>query len=201
MTRILQINSSVFGDEGISSQLADDYVERLRAQVPALDHRRWDLAEQPIPHLTQAVFTAGLTPVAERDANQRAAAALADSLIEELEWADELVLGVPMYNLGLPTPLKAWFDHVARAGRTFDYTPSGPVGRLDATRARVFTSRGGRYDRDSDLALAHARQLFGLLGIADVAVVTAGGLHMGADHRAAGLAEAERAKEELLAAA
>ncbi len=201
MTRVLQINSSLFGDRGLSSQLADDFSARLRRTEDAVGLIRRDLANEPVPHLSETTFSAGLTPAAERDAQQRAAVALADTLIGELEWADLLVLGLPMYNLGLASPLKAWFDHVARAGRTFDYTPAGPVGRLTGTRARVFTTRGGRYDPESDVAVAHVRKLFGLLGIQDVAVVYAEGLHEGDEQRAAGIAAAERDKRALLAAA
>jgi len=200
MTRILQINSSVFGDAGVSSQLADDFVANRR-QRDDVEHLRRDLAAEAVPHLTANVFHAALTPVAERDAGQREAAALADRLIEELEWADELVLGLPMYNFGVPSPLKAWFDHVARAGRTFRYTETGPVGLLEGKRARVFAARGGIHDAGSDHQIPHVRSFLGLLGFEHVDVVTAEGLQMGDDYRRQGLEAAERGKAGLLAAA
>lgn len=200
MTRILQINSSVFGDEGVSSQLADDFVANRRRHGD-VEHVRRDLAAEPVPHLTADVFQAALTPAAERDAQQREAAALADRLIAELEWADELVLGLPMYNFGVPSPLKAWFDHVARAGRTFRYTETGPEGLLEGKRARVFAARGGIHDAGSDNQVPHVRNFLGLLGFEAVDVVTAEGLQMGDDYRRKGLEAAEQGKTELLAAA
>ncbi len=201
MTRVLQINSSLFGDDGVSSRLADDFVAQRRAHAPRLEHVRRDLATEPVPHLTASVFQAALTPVAERGTQQREAATLADRLIEELEWADELVLGLPMYNFGVPSPLKAWFDHVARAGRTFRYTASGPEGLLEGKRARVFAARGGVHDAGSDHQIPHVRSFLGLLGFEAVDVVIAEGLQMGDDHRQRGLAAAERDKVGLLAAA
>lgn len=201
MTRILQINSSVFGDDGVSSQLADEFVANRRAQQDDIELVRRDLAAEPVPHLTADVFRAALTPAAERDAQQRETAALSDRLIDELEWADELVLGLPMYNFGVPSPLKAWFDHVARAGRTFRYTATGPEGLLEDKRARVFAARGGIHDAGSDNQIPHVRNFFGLLGFADIDVVTAEGLQMGDDYRQQGLDAAERGKAELLAAA
>lgn len=201
MTRVLQINSSLFGHDGVSSQLADDFVAQRRAHAPDLEHVHRDLAAEPVPHLTSAAFQAALTPVAERDAEQRQQAALADRLIEELEWADELVLGLPMYNFGVPSPLKAWFDHVARAGRTFRYTSTGPEGLLEGKRARVFAARGGVHDASSDNQIPHVRNFLGLLGFETVDVVTAEGLQMGGDHRREALETAERGKARLLAAA
>lgn len=201
MTHVLQLNSSIFSDDGQSSRLADAYVARLRRQDPATEVCRRDLAADPVPHLTAERFTALAAPEAERTPGQRAIAAESDALVAELEWADELVLGAPMYNFSVPSQLKAWFDHVARAGVTFRYTESGPVGLLAGRRARVFTTRGGVYDRDSDLETPYVRQFLGFLGITDVEFVHAQGLAMGDDHRDAGLAEAERGLDRLAAAA
>lgn len=201
MTRVLQLNSSIFADDGQSTRLADAYVARLRREDPATEVRRRDLAADPVPHLTARRFTALATPEAERTPGQRAIAAESDALVAELEWADELVLGVPMYNFSVPSQLKAWFDHVARAGVTFRYTESGPVGLLAGRRARVFTTRGGVYGRDSDLETPYVRQFLGLLGITDVEVVCAQGLAMGEQQRDAALAEAERGLDRLAAAA
>jgi len=201
MHHILQIKSSIFAHEGVSSQLTDDYVAQRRAATPTSQLVERDLAADPVPHLTAPVFQAALTPEAERSEAQQQAAALADQLIEELEWADEIVLGVPMYNFGVPSPLKAWLDHVARAGRTFRYTATGPVGLLEGKRARLFAARGGIHDATSDHQTPHVRNFLGLLGITDIQVVTAEGLQMGPGYRAEGLNAAEQAKQHLLSAA
>ncbi|MDX1434832.1 MAG: NAD(P)H-dependent oxidoreductase, partial [Gammaproteobacteria bacterium] len=131
MKTILQINSSIHGPEGASSRLADALVARLRRREPAARLRVRDLAADAIPHLDAKRFAAFLARPEARDADDASAAACSDTLIEELRQADTLVLGLPMYNFGVPSQLKAWMDHVARAGETFRYTERGPVGLLE----------------------------------------------------------------------
>ena len=201
MTRVLQINSSIFSGDGQSSRLADAYVERRRREDPATEVRRRDLARTPLPHLTAERFAALAAPAAERTPGQQAIAAESDALVAELQWADELVIGLPMYNFSIPSQLKAWFDHVARAGVTFRYTESGPVGLLEGKRARVFSTRGGIYDEETDHEVPYVRQFLGLLGITAVDFVFAQGLAMGERFREAGLEDAERGLDRLLAAA
>lgn len=180
MRTILQLNNSLFSDNGQSSRLADEFVERLRASEPDVRVIRRDLADHPVPHLDQATFTAGLTSAAERTPEQARAAATADALVKELLAADTLVIGVPVYNFLIPSTLKAWFDHVARAGTTFRYTGNGPEGLIDGTRAYVFVTSGGQYaDTDIDFAAQYVRHMLGFLGIDDVTVTRAEGLAMG----------------------
>ena len=134
MQTILQLNSSLSGAAGQSSQLASEFASALaRASGARVTVR--DLATQPVPHLTLERFQAFGTPVAERTLEQQRYVAESDVLIDELRKADTIVLGVPMYNFGVPSTLKAYFDHVARSGVTFRYTAEGPVGLLTGRRS------------------------------------------------------------------
>src|SRR5690349_1172039 len=142
MTKVLKINSSLYSQDGQSSQLARQFVDALRDRDPGLVLVERDLAREPIPHLDAARFQAFLAKPEERTAEQRAAAGFSDELIDELRRADVIVLGLPMYNFGVPSQLKAWFDHIARAGVTFRYTATGPVGLLTGKKAYVFATRG-----------------------------------------------------------
>ncbi len=196
MTHVLQINSSIFSDGGQSTALADDFVARLQAGDPAVRVTRRDLAAEPLPHLDAERFGAFVTAPAERSERQAALATESDALIDELQAADILVLGAPMYNFNVPSPLKAWFDHVARAGRTFRYTDSGPEGLLQVRHAVVLGAHGGIHG-EHDRATPYVRQFLGFLGIDDVRFVTAEGLAVGEDAREQALAEARSALADL----
>lgn len=124
MKTVLNIRSSLFQQQGQSSLLSAALVQQLLKDHDQLIIR--DLATEPVPHLTAERFTAFITPEAERTPEQQAEVAYSDALIDELRTANIIVLGLPMYNLGVPSTLKAYFDHVARAGITFQYTSEGP---------------------------------------------------------------------------
>src|SRR5262249_21329468 len=136
-----------------------------------------DLAKQPVPHLDAARFAAFLSKEESRTEEQKNTLRYSDSLIEELRRADAIVLGLPMYNFGVPSQLKAWFDHVARAGVTFRYTATGPVGLLTGKKAYVLATRGGHYAATgTDHETPYLRQFLGFLGITDVQFIYAEGL-------------------------
>ena len=196
MTTLLQINASIFGADGVSSQLSDQFVAGWQAANPADRVITRDLARDTPPHLTAERFTGFSTASDQRTTAQQEAVAYSDALIAELGAAQLLVLGLPMYNFGLPTQFKAWFDHVARAGVTFNYTAQGLRGAFPQLRAVVFASRGGTYaGTANDLEVAHLKQLLGLIGITDVHVVFAEGMaRAGRDTRMA------TAREEVAAA-
>lgn len=182
MTTILQVNNSVFGDDGVSSRLADTFVAQERTRRDDVRVLRRNLGDHPVPHLTAERFQAALTAPDERTAEQAREAAIADELVEELLAADVLVIGVPVYNFQVPSTLKAWIDHVARAGTTFRYTESGPEGLLKGRKAYVFMASGGQYAETSmDFAAPWLRHMLGFLGIDDVTVVRAEGMAMGED--------------------
>ena len=179
MKTLLRVNSSLFGENGASSRLASEFVAGWRAGNPGARVIERDLAREPMPHLTANGFAAFGAKAEERTPEGRAAVELSDELIRELREADVLVIGLPMYNFGVPSTLKAWFDHVARARETFRYTANGAEGLLKGKQAYVFAARGGVYDGTSDdTEIAWLRQILGFLGITDVEVVYAEGLAM-----------------------
>jgi FMN-dependent NADH-azoreductase len=208
MTHVLQINSSLHGEKAQSSRLASEFVQ---ACAEARGSRRpgdaggttvtvRDLARHPVSHLTADRFQAFTTPAGERTLEQQRVVAESDELVDELKRSDVIVLGLPMYNFGIPSTLKAYFDHVARAGVTFRYTAEGPVGLLTGKKAYVFATRGGRYaGTPSDLQTAYVRQFLGFIGIHDVEFVYAEGLAMGADQRSAAVSLAITRIEQLAA--
>jgi FMN-dependent NADH-azoreductase len=202
MNTLLQIKSSLFGDQGQSSQLADAFVASWHAAHPDGRLMTRDLARDPVPHLDALRFGAFLAQPETRDAQQQKAVSYSDRLIDELKQADVIVLGLPMYNFGVPSTLKAYFDHVARAGVTFRYTASGPVGLLTGKQAYVFATRGGLYaGTPLDTQSGFVRDFLRFIGIADVRFVYAEGLALDAARKDAALAEAQRAIHRLAAPA
>jgi len=198
MTTILKLNSSIYSDAGQSSQLASQFVAALLEREPHARVVERDLARAPLPHLDAARFQAFLTKPEQRTAEQAAAAAVSDELIAELREADVVVLGLPMYNFGVPSQLKAYFDHVARAGVTFQYTDQGPVGLLKGKQAYVFATRGGLYQGTSkDTQTQYVRDFLGFLGIGEVEFAYAEGLAMGEPARETSLAKARAAVQNL----
>ena len=188
---LLQIQASIFSDAGESSRLASRFVSRWKAGEPGAEVIVRDLGREPIPHLTAERFQSFLAKPGERTPAQRAVADYSDGLIAELERADVIVLGLPMYNFGVPSTLKAYFDHIARAGRTFKYTEKGPVGLLAGKKAFVFATRGGLYaGTPLDTQTSYVRDLLRFLGISDVEFVYAEGLALGDAPKSAALAKA-----------
>lgn len=198
--RILQIKSSVFNGNGQSSRLADEFVASLREEQPNLKLKliQRDLVADPVPHLDGARAGAFFAKPEERTAEQRAVIEYSAALIDELRRADVLVLGLPMYNFGVPSQLKAWFDHVARAGETFKYTEKGAVGLLTGKKAYVFATRGGLYG-EHDAQTQFVRQFLGFIGIADVEFVYAEGLAISPESRNNSLIAAEARSQRLAA--
>jgi FMN-dependent NADH-azoreductase len=208
MSTVLVLNSSASGAASVSRQLVEQAVADLRAQDPGLRVVTRDLGAAPIPHLTLESATAlrGADPV---NREQAAAQALSNELIAELKVADVIVIGAPMYNFGIPSTLKAWFDYVLRAGLTFRYTEAGPEGLVTGKRAIVVLSRGGLYSEGPAQAMdsqePHLRTMLGFIGITDVSFVRAERLAFGPEIRDLAIdgarAELERLAGTALAAA
>lgn len=191
--KILQINSSARSEGSQSTRLANDIVTRLRAEHPDATLVVRDLARIPHPALDESALSALYTPAEQRTPTQAARVALDDALIAELLAADTLVLGAPMYNLGISTQLKNWIDAISRAQVTFRYTASGPEGLLKGKRAYVALTRGGVYrGLPADTQVPYLRTLLGFLGITDVQFVYAEGLNMGPDAERAAWSHAEQ---------
>jgi FMN-dependent NADH-azoreductase len=198
MKTLFQIKSSIFSGNGQSSQLAQQFVEAWHSANPGGQVIERDLGVDPVPHLTAERFTAFRTAPEERDAAQQSAVDFSDALIEELRQADVIVLGLPMYNFGIPSTLKAYFDHIARAGVTFRYTATGPVGLLTDKKAYVFAARGGQYvGTPLDTQTGYVRDFLSFIGITDVKFVYAEGLNMGEDSKRSALAGAQEAIRQL----
>jgi FMN-dependent NADH-azoreductase len=201
MPTLLQINSSLFSDHGQSSRLADRFVAEWQARHPDGKVVRRDFALSPVPHLSADGFQAFGLADGARNAEQQRAVAYSDALIAELAAADVVVIGLPMYNFGVPSMLKAYFDHLARAGVTFRYTERGPVGLIGDKPVYVFAARGGVYAGTAhDTQTGYVRDFLRLLGIESVEFVYAEGLAMGGERRDAALAHAAHEIERLLPA-
>ena len=198
MTTLLQIHSSLNANSGQSSQLATQFVSAWRNSHMDARIIQRDLASEPVPHLTAERFQAFLSKPEERSAEQQAVLDYSDTLIHELRQADTIVLGLPMYNFGLPSMLKAYFDHVARAGVTFRYTDKGPVGLLTGKKVYVFATRGGYYAGTAkDTQTTYIRDFLAFIGITDVEFVYAEGMAMGDESKQAGLAKAQNEIQNL----
>jgi FMN-dependent NADH-azoreductase len=197
MKTILHLNTSIFGGNGQSSQLANEFVAEQAADRLIVR----DLASEPVPHLDAARFGAFLSKPEGRTKEQQAVLDYSDKLIGELRQADVIVLGLPMYNFGVPSTLKAYFDHVARAGVTFRYTEKGPVGLLTGKKVYVFATRGGYYQGTPlDTQTAYVRDFFAFLGITDVEFIYAEGLAISEASKTASLAKAREQLQQLVPA-
>jgi FMN-dependent NADH-azoreductase len=198
MTTVLQIHSSLFGETGQSSRMSDQFVQLRRQLEPDLALIRRDLARDPVPHLTAASFQAFLKQPADRTPDEQAAVDYSDRLIDELQRADVIVLGLPMYNFGVPSAVRAYFDHIARAGVTFRYTSAGPEGLLKRKQLFVFATRGGKYaGTPSDTQTDYVKQFFRFLGVENISFVYAEGLAFGEPQKLAALGEAAARIAEL----
>lgn len=197
---VLKITSSARGQVSESTRLADNYITALRAVQPELKVVTRDLAADALPHIDGNVLGAFFTPAEQRTAEQQALIARSDALVAELQAADAIVLAVPMYNFGIPSTLKAYFDWIARAGVTFKYTPTGPVGLLVDKPVTVFAARGGLYQGTShDTQTGYLKDFLGFIGLKSVEFVYAEGLNMGDELRAKAEAEAASRIAELVA--
>ena len=203
MTNVLIIDSAATGDASVSRRLTGEIGAILRGRGPVRIVRR-DVGAVPVPHLTADTTPAIRGAEAETDA-ARDALALSDELIAELKAADLVVIGAPMYNFGMPSTLKAWFDHVLRAGITFRYSEAGPEGLLKGKKAIVIESRAGLYSEGPAAVMdhqePHIRTLLGFMGITDVTFVRAEKLAFGPEAAEASLADASEQLHELALAA
>lgn len=174
MTHILHIDASARTGDSISRQLTDRIVGRFTDT--SITHR--DLSDA-LPQINETWVDATFTPEDARNGDQKAALSLSDKLVAELQAADTIVIGMPVYNFGVPAALKAWMDQVARAGVTFRYTENGPEGLLVGKRAIVAYASGGvPMGSDADFASGHLRLFLGFLGITDVEFIAAEALNM-----------------------
>jgi len=200
MKTLLQLNSSIFSSGGQSSQLADQFVAAWQANHPEGQIILRDLANDPLPHLDASHVSAFFTPPEDRTLEQRTLVEISDQLINEIKQADVLVIGLPMYNFGIPSTLKAYFDQIARVGVTFRYTETGPVGMLVGKTVRIFATRGGAYAGTAlDTQTGYVRNFLGFIGITEVEFVYAENLNRNEELKEAALIEAKHRLLELAA--
>lgn len=197
MSKILHITASIRGAESISRTLSSTIVAGLREKTGAQVVTR-DLAANDIPFVDALRFGAAGTPVEERTPEQQEAAAISDQLIAELLQADTIVMGVPIYNFGVPATVKAWADLVARAGTTFKYSENGPVGLLENKKVYLAVASGGTaVGSDIDFMTPWLKHFLGFLGITDVQIVAADAIMgQGGEEK---IAEAHQQAERLAA--
>jgi FMN-dependent NADH-azoreductase len=200
MKTLLQINSSVFGDNGQSSQLNQQLVEEWLAKNPDGKIVKRDLTQEVIPHLDSTRVSAFFTPADKRSAEQQVIVDYSDALINEIQQADALVIGAPMYNFSIPSQLKSYFDHLARAGVTFKYTETGPVGLLDNKPVYIVTTRGGVHkDLPSDSVTGFLKSFLNFIGLNDLHFIYAEGLNM-SQKKEGSLLDAKKVIHEEIAA-
>lgn len=198
MTILLQLNASLFSGNGQSTRLANQFVASWRNSNPDGTVYLRDLGEEPVPHLTAQRFGALIAKPEERTAEQQAVVDFSDALIDELKRADIIVIGLPLYNFGVPSTLKAYFDHIARAGITFRYTDKGAVGLVTGKKVYVFAARGGKYvGTPLDTQTSYVKDFLRFIGIEDVEFVYAEGLNMGDESRQTALDNAQAAIMQL----
>lgn len=167
MTTVLHLDSSALGDGSVSRQLTRAVVDQARVRSPDLEVVVRDLDSSPLPHLTAQ--TLGQDP---------------EGVLDEFLAADVVVIGVPRYNFGIPSTLKAWIDRIAVAGKTFRYTEHGPIGLAGHKRVVLAVASGGQHAGTShDFVEPYLRTLFGFLGIHDIQVIHAEGVAMGPEAR------------------
>lgn len=192
MSQVLVIESSARQQDSVSRALTAQFITQWQAAHPADHIQVRDLARDPVPHLDSTLLGGWMTPGDQQSEAEKAALARSNELTQELLAADVLVLAAPMYNFAIPSTLKAWLDHVLRAGMTFKYTETGPQGLLTGKRAFVLTARGGVYAGSPlDHQEPYLRQALAFIGIHEVEFIHAEGLNMGGEFQEKGLARAK----------
>jgi len=192
MTTLLHIDSSPLYGRSVSRELTAAFVTQWKAAHADGRVIDRDLNATVIPPVNAEWVGAVYTPEQARTPEQKKLLLLSDSLLVELEQADEYVIGVPMHNFGVPSVLKLWIDQIARVGRTFAYGEKGPKGLLVGKKATLIIATGGIYDAQTQMASfnfvePYLRSVFGFLGVTDTTFLTAGGtavLNQGKDRKA-----------------
>lgn len=194
---ILHIDSSPLGDRSVSRKLTAKVLAELQANHPDTKIITRDLGTSPLPHLTGITVGAFFTPAEQRNEALNEALKLSDEVIDELFAADVIVIGAPMWNFGIPSSLKAWIDHIARAGRTFKYGASGPESLLPSgKKVIIVSSRGGIYSSGPMVVMDHQetylKAVLGFIGLHDVSIIRAEGVAMGEEAVKTAMHSAER---------
>jgi FMN-dependent NADH-azoreductase len=180
MSTLLKFDSSPMGDHSISRKLTTKFAETWLKTHPGSKVVERDLTTLNLPVVDSFWIAAAHTPESDRTAAQKQALAASDSLINDLQQADEYVFGVPMHNFSIPSTLKLWIDQIVRAGKTFSYGATGPKGLLTGKKATLLLASGGEYGKGSamasfDFVTPYLKTVLGFIGITDVTIIAAGG--------------------------
>jgi FMN-dependent NADH-azoreductase len=197
--KVLQLDSSILGAASVSRQLTRQVVDRVRESEPGAKLVERDLGHEPLLHLTPEILATRGTAAELLNELQGREARLDAELIAELNSADVIVIGAPLYNFTIPTGLKSWIDRIAVAGKTFKYGENGPEGLVKGKKAVIVATSGGSY-ADSPVDTMHVgylKQVLNFIGITDIEVVRAPGLAIGAEVRAHSIAKAKGQIREL----
>lgn len=198
---LLQINSSIHGELGQSSKLAQRFATQWLACNPRGRVVTRDLAQEPVPHLTARRFAAFSVEPESRTREQNEIVAYSDALIEELRAADVVAIGAPMYNFNISSTLRAYLDHIVRADVTFRQTATGTEGLIKGKKVFLFATCGAAYSHVEDTQIPHLKRILGFIGLTDVQFICAEGLLMGDEMRSNAIAKAHAAIEQLVAVA
>ena len=196
MRNILVVNSSPNFDTSMSRKLSAEFIDQWLAAFPDANIVERDVGKNPVPHLTQETIGAFFTPDADKTVAQDLALALSNTLVDEVLSADAIIIGAPMHNFSISSGLKAYFDQIARAGRTFKYTENGPVGELGAKKIFVLVASGGKYSKGNpqesmNILEPTMRTILGFLGACDITFIYGEGTAMGEDVVAQSIADAK----------
>ncbi|UXN61216.1 FMN-dependent NADH-azoreductase [Phyllobacterium zundukense] len=183
MSSILLVTSSPRGAASHSTRVATELANKLQAKTPGAKIVTRDLANNPLPHI-DADYASGIyTPVESRSVQQQNVVGVSDAVVDELFAADAVVISTGMINFNISSTLKAWIDHIARAGRTFSYGAEGPKGLVTGKKVYVVIASGGVYSDGPAAAFDHAtpylKTALGFLGMTDVEVIRIEGVAMG----------------------
>lgn len=183
MSQILLVTTSPRGADSYSNQVAQALVAKLQAAAPGAKLVSRDFAEAPLPHVGEDYVVGRMLPVDQRSTAQATSVALSDALIAELFASDTIVIASPMYNFGVPSTLKAWIDHLARAGHTFAYGANGPTGLVTGKKVYLVVARGGVYSEGPmsghNFQEPYLRTVLGFLGMTDVELIAVEGIAFG----------------------
>lgn len=201
MRTVLTLISSLNGANGESAKLIESYIQQYKASNEQVEVIYRDLSDGSIPHLNADGFSGFATPAYELTQTQKPSVNLSNELIQELQQADIILMGLPLYNFGVPSTFKAWIDHVARAGITFKYGSNGPEGLLTGKQVIVMATRGGQYaGTPGDTQTPFVKQVLGFVGLTDVEFIYVEGLARSGDQKEQALKAAEERISELTSA-
>jgi len=200
MKTLLRIDTSVAGTASVSSKIMDDLVDKL-SEKDQLNVISRNLDKESVPHFDGQWIEALTSDEGELNEQAMEKRAYSNEQIRQIKSANIIVIAAPMYNFSIPSVLKAWFDHIARAGETFRYTSNGPEGLLKNKKVYLVTTRGGIHEnKPTDSLIPFVKTFLAFVGLNDVEIIYAEGLNMGNGEREKGLNQASEAIEKLIAA-